>query len=77
MTSVNLPQGMVRRHNSTDGHHGKGIEPIKEKSKAANEEGKNIRSLMHPTEGRRNIEQRKTGPVHTLLKKTEKANNPR
>ena len=42
-------------------------EPEKDKAKGTNEEGKNIRHVINPTEGGRNEEQSKTGPVHTLL----------
>ena len=43
-------------------------EPAKDKAKGTDEEGKNIRHVVNPTERRRNIEQSKTGPVPTLLK---------
>ena len=43
-------------------------EPAKDKAKGTNEEGKNIRHVINPTEGRHNLEQSKAGPVRTLLK---------
>ena len=39
----------------------------KDKAKGTNEEGKNIRHVINPTEGGRNLEQSKTEPVQTLL----------
>ena len=50
-------------------------EPAKDNAKGTNEEGKNIRHVINPTEGRRNLEQSKTGPVPTLLKKLERQLN--
>ena len=52
-----------------------GTEPAKDKAKGMNEEGKNIRHVINPTEGRRNLEQSKTGPVATQLKKLKRQLN--
>ena len=45
---------------------------LKKKAKGANEEGKNIRHVKHPTEGWRNIEQRKNMTRVHSAKETDK-----
>ena len=62
------PQGMATKGWSDPS----GNWTLKNKAKGANEEGKNIRHVIHPTEGWRNIEQRKHMTSVHSAKETDK-----